>query len=50
MSKVIIKTVKRKTTISKAAISKAAKIAYCVNSTTGSTEVPKVSAKARKAA
>jgi hypothetical protein len=34
MAKVIIKTVKRKTTISKAAIKKAAKIAYASHNTT----------------
>lgn len=51
MSKVVIKTVKRKTTISKAAINKAAKIAYS-NATAGRFSVPvsKPTSKSPKAA
>lgn len=52
MSQVVIKTVNRKTTIAKAAIKKAAKIAYGSSSTANQPgdAHSKASAKARKAA
>jgi hypothetical protein len=52
MSNVVIKTVKRKTTISKAAISKAAKIAYRGAATDNKVDNsrPKAHNKSRKAA